>query len=692
MNDIKTGKQLLTISPKELKIISVIGALVLLAFIYIHHFTNGFFYDDAYLIQENLAIRSLKNIPQFFTDVHTAASRPEYQNQYRPFYTLSFAIDYFLGNGLSLTVMHVHTFIGFLVLCRLCFLLAQKIFQPIARDPFYPALFSVCLFAFHPATADVINYLYARTNSFATLYGLAFMMSYLSVPFFRKYHLYLVPLLIACLFKSIAIMFVPLLWLYIIFFEYDMGFNQLWPAIKKTYKPMLPGILVVLIASVLVFIKSRTNLATVPLSYSTHLMTQSHVLLNYFLIFFMPERINPNGWRDFIESPFDPQFLAGFLFIISSLVLIYLFSLRKSTRAISYGLAWFFLCQVPTSVLFPLLIPQVDYYMFNSEIGLAFAVAATVTLFISRMKDMQLTKPIVIAGSVILLCLTAYGSRLRTKVWSSDEKMWEDVVKKDPTNGRVLMNLGVYRLQENKLDEANDYFNKAIAYYPNYDLIYVNMGILKNRMNDTLTANIDFKKAVDLHGWDHYESCFFYARFLDQWNHDDLAISLLNDAVQEYPSYIDAWQLLLSIYGKRQDARLGSASRQVLRLFPNDLTATNYLKLYLSDSTNYKSSPQTEALQKTADARPSVNAYIALSLVYFRNSEFEKCIEQCKKALALDPNNAIAYNNMCSAYNNLHQWDKAIEAGEQAVKLQPDFALAKNNLNFAQLQKKAQGN
>ncbi len=368
------GISLSRLSSKEVKILCLTGALVLLWFIYSGHFHNGFFYDDSYLIQENLAIRSLKNIPKFFTDIHTAASRPEYQNQYRPFYQMSFAIDYYLANGLSPLVMHLHTFIGFIILVILCFLLGMKIFSTISEEPFYPALLSACCFAFHPATADVINYLYARTNSFATLWGMVYFITYLSAPFFKKYHLYLIPLIIGCLFKTIAIVFVPLLWLYIIFFEKEMGFNQIFSAIKATYKAMLPALLTIIIAIVIVGYKSAAKVPDGSISYYTHLLTQTHVMLNYFLLFFMPENLNPNGWRDFITTPLDMQFLTGALFIITSVILIYLFSIRKSTRPLSYGLAWFFICFIPTCAFIPLLIPQVDYYMFTSVIGLSIVI------------------------------------------------------------------------------------------------------------------------------------------------------------------------------------------------------------------------------------------------------------------------------------------------------------------------------
>ena len=39
----------------------------------------------------------------------------------------------------------------------------------------------------------------------------------------------------------------------------------------------------------------------------------------------------------------------------------------------------------------------------------------------------------------------------------------------------------------------------------------------------------------------------------------------------------------------------------------------------------------------------------------------------------MQPDSAVAYNNICSAYNQLQQWDKAIEACQQALAIDPDF-------------------
>jgi tetratricopeptide (TPR) repeat protein len=74
---------------------------------------------------------------------------------------------------------------------------------------------------------------------------------------------------------------------------------------------------------------------------------------------------------------------------------------------------------------------------------------------------------------------------------------------------------------------------------------------------------------------------------------------------------------------------------------------------------------------------------ISLSYTYYINNFFEKGIKACEKALKYDPNNADAYNNMCSCYNSLKMWAKAEEACNKALAIKPDHELAKNNLNWA---------
>ena len=75
---------------------------------------------------------------------------------------------------------------------------------------------------------------------------------------------------------------------------------------------------------------------------------------------------------------------------------------------------------------------------------------------------------------------------------------------------------------------------------------------------------------------------------------------------------------------------------------------------------------------------------VYLSSIYYSNMLYEKCITSCEKALIYSPNNADAYNNICSAYNCLREWEKATEACKKALEIKPDYELVKNNLRVAE--------
>src|SRR5213592_5097540 len=89
-------------------------AVALLA-AYSNHFGNGFHFDDAHTVENNAAIRELRNIPQFFGDATTFSSLPSNQS-YRPLVSTLLAIDYWLGHGLQPFWFHLSILIVFIAL------------------------------------------------------------------------------------------------------------------------------------------------------------------------------------------------------------------------------------------------------------------------------------------------------------------------------------------------------------------------------------------------------------------------------------------------------------------------------------------------------------------------------------------------------------------------------------------------
>ena len=149
----------------------VLFLLVAVIAAYANHFFNGFHFDDFHAIVNNTYIRSLRNIPRFFIDGTTFSSLPTNQS-YRPVVSTSLAIDYFLGHGRPF-FFHLSTFLLFLLQGVVMYSLYLAIFDRSQRDSAnrYVALIAVAWYLLHPANAETINYIIARSDSLSPSRG-----------------------------------------------------------------------------------------------------------------------------------------------------------------------------------------------------------------------------------------------------------------------------------------------------------------------------------------------------------------------------------------------------------------------------------------------------------------------------------------------------------------------------------------
>ncbi|MBW1297142.1 tetratricopeptide repeat protein [Aquimarina litoralis] len=84
-------------------------------------------------------------------------------------------------------------------------------------------------------------------------------------------------------------------------------------------------------------------------------------------------------------------------------------------------------------------------------------------------------------------------------------------------------------------------------------------------------------------------------------------------------------------------------------------------------------------LQKKA----SSNGYGQLAILEYDKGNYFKSIDALNESVRLDPYNFIAFNNLCSTYNQLLMFDEAKIACEKALLIKSDFGLAKNNRSLA---------
>jgi tetratricopeptide (TPR) repeat protein len=664
--------------------------LLLTLITYLNHFDNAFHFDDFHTIVNNANIRTLRNTPRFFTDGSTSSVLP--QNQaYRPVTVLSLAIDYWLAGDYYPSYFQTSTFILFLIQGILMVFLFKKVFDRsfILGPNVYIALVAVTWYMLHPANAETVNYIIARTDVQSTLFVLLGLVMFIFSPFCRKTWLYLIAVGIGALCKPPAVMFAPILFFYILFFEEKIGLNELFK--KSRVKQILHVVVktlpsIIFCAAMYVLTDRMTPKTWQPggASLMQYLITQPFVILHYFGEFFLPRSLSADTDWKLLPSVWDIRFVAGFAFIILMLIIAVYTSKKVRLRPISFGIIWFFLALIPTSSIIPLAEVLNDHRMYFPFIGLVMSVSWALGLLYIKYSSV-LKKEVVFMVIALILAAYAYGTWQRNIVWESEESLWRDVTIKSPENGRGLMNYALALYSKSDFYDAEKYLKLAEKITPEYPSVYTNLGLVKEMEGQDVMAENYFKAGVKL-GSDYPDPLTFYGRFLiKQWRFTD-AIPLLQKAIAVSPMDIEARTLLMTIYSMTADwDKLKELAQQSLRLFPQNPDVLDYL-----DAAEKKEN-ELDVVDEKIKLQPDYLKFANLSLLNYQFRRYEQCVATAQEALNINPQYAEAYNNIGAAYVKLKQYDKAIDALKQALKLNPAFALAKNNLDSAERELKSQG-
>jgi protein O-mannosyl-transferase len=346
--------------------------LVVLA-VYANHFQNWFHFDDAPTIVENRFVRDLHNVPGFFTDATRFSVNPAGQ-VYRPVVSTSLAIDYRLGKGYVPFFFHLSTLLWFSVQLILMFFLFRRIMDHADPHPsnLWTALLAAACYGVHPANAETLNYIIQRADLYCTLGVVASLLCFAAYPGQRQRGWYLLPAIAAYLSKAPALIFPLILLSYLFLLEQegtlgDWAQNRTkWTA---AFRAAVPAFVVTAVAALLTWKMTPAVYhggATSPWLYRA---TQPWVALHYFKSFFLPTDLSADSDWTPVSGPFSWQALIGYLFVAALLVAAFRTSRSRETRPIAFGILWFILALLPTSLM-ALSDVTNDHRMFFPFVGL----------------------------------------------------------------------------------------------------------------------------------------------------------------------------------------------------------------------------------------------------------------------------------------------------------------------------------
>jgi Flp pilus assembly protein TadD len=487
-------------------------------------------------------------------------------------------------------------------------------------------LVAVAIFALHPVCAETVNYVIQRGEIMSTLFIVVSMWMFVRWPDARSRGLYLIPFVLGVMTKPPVLVFPLLLFTYLRLFE---------PRVRAL-RAIAPALVVAAISGWWVAHNNPPTMVTGAASAKLYLLTQPFVTLRYFVSFFAPVGLSAdNDWR-LVTGIGDPQVLLGAAFVAALLWAIWRSARHEPTRPIAFGLAWFLLMLLPTAIT-PLAEVGNDHRMFAPFIGLSLAAVTAAALLPAKAPETFRRRGVVTAVLCALFAAEAVGVHARNAVWRDDETLWKDVTEKSPGNGRGWMNYGVTVMARGDYRDAIAAFERGLSLNPNYALLHINLGVAYGGVARYADAEREFQQAIRISP-DDWRSHVYYARWLSQVGRGPEALAHAQIAIEQ-----------------------NSADEQAV------------------------------ALATSLAARGGTpEFYLSRSLAEYQMGRFPASIQSARRALALKPDYAEAYNNVAAGYNAMHQWDEGIAAATEALRLNPGLTIARNNLAYALQQKQQQ--
>jgi len=554
--------------PSRQVLLPLFAVLGLVTVTYANHFHNGFHFDDFHTVTTNPYIRDLRNIPLIFTDADTFSTLPANRG-WRPLVTTSLAIDYFIAKGLKPGYFQTSDFCWFLVQLCLMFALFRHVLDFARPDPAnrWIALFATALYGVQPAIAETVNYIIQRGDIYSTLAVIAGLLIYIRWPDRRHQGLYLIPVFLGLLSKPPALVFPAILFVYLLLFEDVRPIR----ALARCLPALLLSIGMGALAS------AMTPKSYDPGAWPAHdyRITQPLVALRYFRNFFLPLHLSADTDHIAETSIWHGYAWLGVLFVLAIVAIAIYCGRRRPLRPIAFGIYWYILALLPTSI-FPLAEIENDHRMYFPFVGLVLSLVYAAALLFQPGKSKRGRIELAVACGLVL-AVAAHGTWLRNIVWLNEETLWYDVTLKSPQNGRGLMNYGLTQMEKGDYVRALSYFTRAVEFSPDYYVLEINLGIANGALNNDAEAERHFARSIELAPQDA-QALYFYASWLRDRGRSSEAIQNLNADIQYNPAYLDARYLLMWVYHDLGDtAGIERTARDLLAQFPTDAVAQAWL-------------------------------------------------------------------------------------------------------------------
>lgn len=473
--------KLLSRPPTTADVAAFIAAAIVVA--YANSMSIGFYFDDAYGIAANPAIRSLSNIPRFFADPFTLTALRD-NVDVRPLLVTTFAINHAIS-GLAPWSYHAFNLALHAVACLLTFVIVRDhCWWPAdQRGPqggaTLPAAATALFFALAPINTQALDYAWARSTLLCTTLYLGAFLAHLRgrTAVMGALHA------LALLTKAVALT-LPVAVLAHDAIYRDRARHPTLRAWARDWRRLLVPVGTLAALNVAYLVMRKAMLPSWVQSANQEawvtpwiwFMSQWSGQLEYVRLFIWPRGLSVDHDFPYTTSILQPRAWLALGVIVAWLVVAFRGAARRPVPA--FATAWFFITLFTESSFTPLAEVINDHrpYIATSlglSLLLAWALHSASSLAGRR-------APAALVGVTVLLCAAAIPVIWhRNWEWRDGTRLWVATAETSPLNGRAVMNAGRALMSRGDLAGARRYLERARELSPEYAHVYMNLSALE---------------------------------------------------------------------------------------------------------------------------------------------------------------------------------------------------------------------
>jgi len=191
----------------------------------------------------------------------------------------------------------------------------------------------------------------------------------------------------------------------------------------------------------------------------------------------------------------------------------------------------------------------------------------------------------------ILSVLYLYKNIERARVWNNSLSLWEDTVKKSPTNYRAHLNLGSEYQRQNMHEKAIPVLEIAATLEPQSFQAFNNLGISFASLNKFNEAEYFFKQALRINPYNYASItnlAFLYAKKNDFANAEKTYLK----AIALNPNNSSSW---ISLYDMYKQTIPPDKTKQILEIL-NHKYSRSAMSYFILGLFSYDTKNTTQAL------------------------------------------------------------------------------------------------